>query len=76
MISKGSYKPFFIMVLAKMLIIWYSIKCYGGVGEVVNTADCGSVMQGFDSLIPPQFRIKRFFLKDSFFLIKCYNSIY
>ncbi len=29
---------------------------FGGVGEVVNTADCGSVMQGFDSLIPPHFK--------------------
>ena len=26
---------------------------YGEIGEVVNTADCGSVMQGFDPLISP-----------------------
>ena len=26
---------------------------YGGIGEVVNTPDCGSGMQGFDPLIPP-----------------------
>lgn len=26
---------------------------YGGIGEVVNTVDCGSIMQGFDSLISP-----------------------
>ena len=29
----------------------------GGCGEVVNTADCGSVMQGFDPLIAPQIEI-------------------
>ena len=27
---------------------------FGGIGEVVNTPDCGSGMQGFDPLIPPQ----------------------
>ena len=27
---------------------------YGEIGEGVNTADCGSVMQGFESLISPQ----------------------
>ena len=26
---------------------------FGGIGEVVNTLDCGSSMQGFDSLISP-----------------------
>ena len=26
----------------------------GGVGEVVNTPDCGSGMHGFDPHIPPQ----------------------
>ena len=26
---------------------------YGGVGEVVNTPDCGSGMHGFDSHTPP-----------------------
>ena len=26
---------------------------YGGYGEVVNTADCGSVIQGFDPLYSP-----------------------
>ena len=26
---------------------------YGEIGEVVNTVDCGSIMQGFDSLISP-----------------------
>ena len=34
---------------------------YGGIGEVVNTPDCGSGMQGFDPLIPPHiFDIKPF----------------
>lgn len=27
---------------------------YGGYGEVVNTADCGSVTLGFESLYSPQ----------------------
>ena len=31
---------------------------YGGIGEVVNTVDCGSIMQGFDSLISPQISFK------------------
>ena len=26
---------------------------YGGIGEVVNTPDCGSGMHGFDPHIPP-----------------------
>ena len=29
------------------------IHLHGGIGEVVNTADCGSVMRGFDSHISP-----------------------
>lgn len=29
------------------------IILYGGYGEVVNTADCGSVMLGFESLYSP-----------------------
>ena len=27
---------------------------HGGIGEVVNTPDCGSGMRGFDPHIPPQ----------------------
>ena len=42
--------PFF---LAFLLNIWYYFNCHGGLGEVVNTPDCGSGMQGFDSLSPP-----------------------
>ena len=30
---------------------------HGVVGEVVNTADCGSVMQEFDPLIAPHIEI-------------------
>ena len=30
----------------------------GGFGEVVNTADCGPVMRGFDPHIPPQIENK------------------
>ena len=29
----------------------------GGIGEVVNTVDCGSIMRGFDSHIPPHFNM-------------------
>lgn len=36
--------------------ICYNNHCYGGIGEVVNTPDCGSGMQGFDPLIPPQIK--------------------
>ena len=28
-------------------------QIYGGCGEVVNTADCGSVMRAFESRQPP-----------------------
>ena len=28
--------------------------CRGGIGEVVNTPDCGSGMHGFDPHISPQ----------------------
>ncbi len=35
----------------------------GGIGEVVNTADCGSVMQGFDSLISPQIKFNAHFVR-------------
>ena len=41
---------------------------YGGVGEVVNTPDCGSGMQGFDPLIPPH--IKKYRTLSSIFLLK------
>mgnify|MGYP007014991623 FL=1 len=30
---------------------------YGGIGEVVNTPDCGSGMHGFDPHIPPHIEI-------------------
>ena len=30
------------------------ILSYGGIGEVVNTVDCGSIIRGFDSHIPSQ----------------------
>lgn len=40
----------------------------GGCGEVVNTADCGSVMRGFDPHHSPHFLHKsiRFAGEDSF----------
>ena len=34
---------------------------YGGIGEVVNTPDCGSGIQGFDSLMSPHFKSSRTF---------------
>ena len=42
-------------------MLYYQSKFYGGIGEVVNTADCGSVMQGFDSLISPQMKESNFY---------------
>lgn len=40
---------------------------HGGVGEVVNTLDCGSSTRGFDSHIPPHWDIIELFLWSSFF---------
>ena len=40
---------------------------YGGIGEVVNTPDCGSGMHGFDPHIPPHLEYERTFNK-SFFM--------
>ena len=42
-----------MLVIFKILCYISKVNFYGGIGEVVNTADCGSVMQGFDSLISP-----------------------
>ena len=44
-------------ILANLRIVCYIIHVLGGVGEVVNTPDCGSGMQGFDPLIPPHLSI-------------------
>ena len=41
----------------------------GGIGEVVNTLDCGSSMRGFDSHIPPHVDIKTNYLFSSFFCV-------
>ncbi len=42
---------FYCYILNFMIIY---LLLFGGIGEVVNTPDCGSGMQGFDPLIPPQ----------------------
>lgn len=47
----------------KKIIIFVKIKCvtdwlYGEYGEGVNTADCGSVMLGFESLYSPHLKNK------------------
>ena len=34
-------------------MLYYVCSLFGGVGEVVNTPDCGSGMHGFDPHIPP-----------------------
>ena len=56
------------MLISFKIIIGYSCNlinyllrypCYGGIGEVVNTPDCGSGMHGFDPHISPHFRFKR-----------------
>ena len=45
-------KCYTLPVLAGMQkLVTYDI--YGGYGEVVNTADCGSVTLGFESLYSP-----------------------
>ena len=36
--------------------IMYTNKAHGGCGEVVNTADCGSVMRAFESRQPPHMK--------------------
>ena len=41
---------------------------YGGIGEVVNTVDCGSIIRGFDSHIPSQIIITNS-LRVSFFIL-------
>ncbi len=48
---------------------------YGGIGEVVNTPDCGSGMQGFDSLIPPHIEFYAHFvrLKKKFIVLDIMN---
>ena len=49
---------------------------HGGIGEVVNTPDCGSGMRGFDPHISPHIKnkleinISRFFIELFIFLIK------
>ena len=47
------------------MIIYFS-HGHGRIGEVVNTPDCGSGMQGFDPLILPQMKITKLML--SFFV--------
>ena len=44
---------------------------HGVVGEVVNTADCGSVMQGFDPLTAPHLKNNE---HRSFFVL--YSNLY
>ena len=41
---------------------------HGGIGEVVNTPDCGSGMQGFDPLIPPHLDYYPYFIRVFIFL--------
>ena len=48
----------YIRYLLNFILAFSSIKCYsivvhGGIGEVVNTPDCGSGMHGFEPHIPP-----------------------
>ncbi len=42
---------------------------HGGIGEVVNTLDCGSSMRGFDSHIPPHIDNKTQFIGTEFFIL-------
>ena len=43
----------FIGIVKKSNFLVFLYCAYGGIGEVVNTVDCGSIMRGFDSHISP-----------------------
>ena len=57
------------------MIIYY-LFADGRIGEGVNTPDCGSGMQGFESLILPQNEKKPLYLKVYFFLYFFTINIY
>ena len=44
------------------LLFLITLICHGGIGEVVNTPDCGSGMRGFDPHISPHWEIYSSFL--------------
>ena len=53
---KFKTKDGLIMVVTFVAILFYlcyHFNCHGGIGEVVNTPDCGSGMRGFDPHISP-----------------------
>ena len=52
-------KYIFIDKIRMYFLIIKKYIMYGGIGEVVNTPDCGSGMQGFDPLISPHNEIKQ-----------------
>ena len=51
---------------------------HGGIGEVVNTPDCGSGMRGFDPHISPHFKndgtMYRFFVSNVNVNMKCHKN--
>ena len=51
----GSCQFFLFKKTIVFYIVYDIILLHGDIGEVVNTVDCGSIMQGFDSLMSPQF---------------------
>ena len=55
------------------LLIKYICLSHGGIGEGVNTVDCGSIMHRFESDIPPQMDKKS---KDLLIEIDSYESIF
>lgn len=55
------------------LLIKYICLSHGGIGEGVNTVDCGSIMHRFESDIPPQNGKKS---KDFKIKIDSYESIF
>ena len=55
-------------------MLYYVCNVYGEIGEVVNTADCGSVMQGFDSLISPQNEFYPYFIRVFIFHTKFHTK--
>lgn len=41
------------MITDKIILV----KRHGGIGEVVNTIDCDSIMRGFEPHVPPHYAI-------------------
>ncbi len=49
---------------------------YGGCGEVVNTADCGSVMRGFDPHHSPHLVIQHLLYNEMYYTMLTHRRQY